>query len=225
MTTAPRRPAARFLVLAWGTILGLIPLGSAVRADSMSSMSMATSTSTSTSTSAARSFGYSAVGTLGDAGRIGPSVVALNSESDVMVASPGQFRLGAFQVPRLSGKRSTSYNNTPFQFSLFAADDAEPIVLKGALNGNISNDGNSNVVAKFENPSSINRTINGMATTIKLTQTEYAIATNGSTSIDASFEFSPIPTPTPEPSAAAILLVAAAGWGWKRRFGRNRKSS
>lgn len=179
---------------------------------------------------------YKTSGTIDtDTGVSGPTdVVAINFKSvdDGRFYDASAFSLGEFVVAALPQGVVTTYENTPFKISYFATKingeapdhNETPITFSGVLNGIVSGESFSNVVATFNPVTSEEfrtgeylNTISILSPTVSLVP---STTLDGRTTAQAQLTatLSPMPPPIPEPSTWAIFTVAIAGLGIHRRL-------
>jgi len=165
----------------------------------------------------------------GTTGVTGTNAITYSAINDASVDTTSNLPLGAFQVAALGPNQSTIYNNTPFSFTLIPAGyngaplaDFSPLTVTGVLNGTLSGDSKSNVIATF-NPipsdtfklGDATSTLAGLPNQILLvpasaggtTTLEGAIATVGTVNPQA---------PVPEPSTIALFLSTVGGLALRR---------
>jgi hypothetical protein len=206
--------------------LGLFALtGSGVKADGIQ-----------TSTSGILTYSTSGF-VIGTQGVTGTNVITYGAINGATVNTDSNLPLGEFQVAPLGASQSTTYVNTPFQFTLIpSAYNGSPIsdasalsgqmalTVKGVLNGTETGNSQSNLIATI-NPISSQTFLLGSATSTLaglpsevllvpssaggITTLEGAINTVGSVN-------PPPPVPAPEPSTIALFLSTVGGLALRR---------
>jgi hypothetical protein len=187
--------------------------------------------STSASAKADGILTYSTSGFVsGTSGVTGTNAITYESITNASVDTTSNLPLGAFQVAKLTGDNTaTTYNNTPFSFTVLpsayngtALTDFTPLTVTGVLNGTLTGDSKSNVIATL-NPipsdtftlGDATSTLTGLPNQLLLvpasaggtTTLEGAIATVGSVNPQA---------PVPEPSTIALFLSTVGGLAVRR---------
>jgi len=177
---------------------------------------------------------YSTSGTIGLTGIDGPNVISFNSVAESSYDAPSNFSLGDFLVAPLAPAVQVTYTDTPFAITYLTNSidgtppepNETPISITGVLNGSVTGDGRSSVVATF-NPVSIadvDADANGLLRTgdwynsltiLDATVSLVPSTTNGGrTTAQARNEVTPV---VPEPTTIALFLTAIAGAGLRQR--------
>ncbi|MFM1801751.1 MAG: hypothetical protein RJA81_1103 [Planctomycetota bacterium] len=111
------------------------------------------------SMSSVPSLGFTTSGQIGSEGITGINALSFKSQNDPVWGTTGTRYLGQFLVAPLPNGVTTSYNNTPFSVSILPLGlqvndiwytNTEPIVLKGRLNGTVTGNTYSSLVATFD---------------------------------------------------------------------------
>ncbi len=178
---------------------------------------------------------YSTSGQVGTTGVTGTPVISFGSilsTSNTSFNAPSAFSLGDFQVAPLTGTTSTTYNNTPFSISYIVSNEdgatATPVQITGVLNGTVTGNDQSTVVAKFDPISNPNFVTGSFNNTLSIFDNPLSLVPStthdGQTTAQAFLSTSPSTTPppsggqneVPEPTSIALFITAIGGLGWKR---------
>jgi hypothetical protein len=166
----------------------------------------------------------------GTSGVTGTNAITYESITNATVDTTSNLPLGAFQVAKLTGDTtSTTYNNTPFSFTVLPSEyngaplsDFTPLTVTGVLNGTLTGDSKSNVIATINPIPSDTFQLGGATSTLAglpnqlllvpasaggTTTLEGAIATVGTVNPQA---------PVPEPSTVALFLSTVGGLALRR---------
>jgi hypothetical protein len=167
----------------------------------------------------------------GTSGVTGTNAITYESITNATVDTTSNLPLGAFQVAKLTGdSTTTTYKDTPFSFTVLPSafngttlSDFTPLTVTGVLNGTLSGDSKSNVIATI-NPipsdtfklGDATSTLAGLPNQLLLvpasaggtTTLEGAIATVGSVNNPQA--------PVPEPSTIALFLSTVGGLALRR---------
>jgi hypothetical protein len=189
--------------------LGLLAAGTAAQADPIVS--------------------YTTSGQVESAGVTGKPVISFNSVvSNQSFNSPSSFSLGDFTEAALPTGQSTTYTNTPFSVTLLVNGvngntpnpNQTPIQVTGVLNGTITGNDQSTVVARFDpiaNPTFLTGTYSN---TLSIFDNPLSLVpsttNNGLTTAQAYLTSTGATVNTPEPSSVALFLTVLGGLGWKR---------
>ncbi|MFO0952156.1 MAG: PEP-CTERM sorting domain-containing protein [Isosphaeraceae bacterium] len=187
---------------------------------------------------------YNTVGsTIDDSGT---SVISFSPLTGSSFLSPSTLSFGKFVVSSLDAGQSKTYDNTPFHIKLTstaldgAAPDPNgtPITISGKLNGTITGNSQSDVMATFDAPSVSFRT-GAYDNTLTLPTGPFSLvpstSNNGETTLQAFLKSTQIVTPPPQsggggpdaspvPEPSTVLLFAAtiAGLTVRHRMLRRR---
>ena len=165
----------------------------------------------------------------GTQGITGTNVITYGAINGATVNTDSNLPLGEFQVAPLGASQSTTYDNTPFSFTLIPSayngsplSDFSPLTVTGVLNGTETGNSQSNVIATI-NPipndtfqlGSATSTLAGLPSEVLLvpnsaggiTTLEGAINTVGTVNPQA---------PVPEPSTIALFLSTVGGLALRR---------
>ena len=168
----------------------------------------------------------------GTSGVTGTNVISYGAIGVATVNTDSNLPLGEFQVAPLGANQSTTYNNTPFSFTLIPSayngaplsepSNFSPLTVTGVLNGTETGDSQSNVIATFDpikndtfQLGSATSTLAGLPSQVLLvphsaggvTTLEGAINTVGTVNPTA---------PVPEPSTIALFLSTVGGLALRR---------
>ncbi len=180
--------------------------------------------------------GYSTAGSI-DASSPGDGVTGANVISFIPIKSAdvdanSNISLGFFQVAAQAAGQSTTYTNTPFSITYVPSSiDATPvnssISITGVLNGTVTGDNFSTVVATL-NPLT-NGSIqvvdgkNTVTSTLSIPLGSQllvpSLTGNGETTVEGLITTSGVPikeTPAPEPSTIALFLSTVGGLGLRK---------
>ena len=175
---------------------------------------------------------YSTSDTIYGGGITGDNVLTFNPVSSGSFAGPSSIGLGAFVMSTLPDGVSTTYNNTAFSITFQPKDGngmtvGSPATITGTLNGTITGNDSSTVVATF-NPTSLLPTVagGGLSTFSALDSPLHLVpaSAGGLTTVQAQF-IPTNPVPAPEPTTLAILATSLVGVGLRRKLRSGRKSS
>jgi len=165
----------------------------------------------------------------GTSGVTGTNVITYESITNASVDTSSNLQLGSFQVAAVTPDATTTYNNTPFSFTVLPSaynsdplPNFTPLTITGVLNGSVS-DNQSSVIAKLDpipnntfQLGDATSTLAGLPSTLLLvpsssaggtTTIEGAINTAGSVNPQA---------PVPEPSTIALFLSTVGGLALRR---------
>jgi hypothetical protein len=184
--------------------------------------------------------GYSTAGSI-DASSPGDGVTGANVISFIPIKSAdvdanSNISLGFFQVAAQAAGQSTTYDNTPFSITYVPSSiDATPvnssISITGVLNGTVTGDNFSTVVATL-NPltngsfQTADGTTNSLVTsTLSIPASQGSqllvpsLTGNGETTVEGLVTTTGTPaneTPAPEPSTIALFLSTVGGLGLRK---------
>ncbi|MDR3634413.1 MAG: PEP-CTERM sorting domain-containing protein [Isosphaeraceae bacterium] len=178
---------------------------------------------------------YTTSGQVQSTGVTGTPVISFNSVvTGQSFSSPSSFSLGDFTVAALPTGQSTTYTNTPFSVTFLVnqingsnpSPNQTPIQVTGVLNGTISGNDQSTVVAKFDPIAKPTFLTGSYSNTLSIFDNPLSLVpsttNNGLTTAQAYLSNTPV-NPVPEPTSVALFLTAIGGLGWKRF--RNRKAA
>ena len=194
---------------------------------------MGTTTTTTTATpSVPSTMTYSTSGSIGMTGVNGPNVISFIPEASGSFTTPSAFSLGTFVVGYLPPGVTTSYNNTPFSITYTATSvngstptlNQTPTTITGFLNGSVTGNSQSDVVATFNPVSGGNFLTGSYINSLSVLDPQESLVpsttNNGQTTTQAHLTVSP-GAPIPEPTTIALFTTAIVGVGLRHRFRRN----
>jgi hypothetical protein len=169
----------------------------------------------------------------GTSGVTGTNAITYESITNATVDTTSNLPLGQFQVASLAANQSVSYNNTPFSFTLLpSAYNGVPIssstnptnpTVSGFLNGTLSGNSQSSVIATFTTPimndifplGGATSTLAGLPNEVLLVPASAGGTTTLEGAINTVGTVNP-PTPAPEPSTIALFLSTVGGLALRR---------
>ena len=184
---------------------------------------------------------YSTSGTIGTSGIMGTPIVNFQGVENGSLTTGTPFSLGQFTLDATQSGGTTAYHNTPFsiQFEVHGnggqspQTNETPITLTGALNGTISNSGQSDlnlniilpIIPEFEPPAPFISTSFNTGTVLNTLKFDnwgaFALFQNpnenGTTTIQAQLDVTPVPVPEPSTLIVFGILLASAGLSRKRK--------
>jgi hypothetical protein len=183
--------------------------------------------------SAVQSYNYSTSASLGDISNGPITLTGMSSYGGNQLSTPGAFVLGDFTTNPLPSTATLTYSHTPFTIDLrlspagsssyYFGTPSYDYILKGELNGSITN-GSSSMVASITSVSGSGSGPPFPIEDLKVSLPQGIAAPNGYNSGHTSLiaqvlvAGDPLPTPAPEPTSVAAFAVALAGWGLRRRL-------
>lgn len=167
------------------------------------------------------SYGFTTSGQIGSEGISGINALSYRSQTDPIWGTTGTRYLGQFLVAPLPNGVTTTYKDTPFSISILPAglqvndtwytQNLQPIVLKGTLNGSMTGNNYSNVVATFDPVDPwvdiVQGGIPGYQTFLSGVG-PFVVNPGGTTDVSMNWLLVANPVPVPEPST---LVVIASG--------------
>jgi hypothetical protein len=173
---------------------------------------------------------YDTVGSsISNTGVVGTQVVSFVPTSGGSFLAPSFLSLGSFMAASQPAGQSTTYTNTPFSLK-FNADaingaavqpNETPITISGVLNGAMSGNNQSSVVATFN---SIDKpTFKTGLYSNSLTPPSSALnivpstTNNGLSTVQAALASTATGVPVPEPATMLIFGASIVGLGLRRR--------
>jgi hypothetical protein len=203
--------------------------------------------SASTGTKADSILGYGTAGSIdassANDGVTGANVISFIPIKSAQVDASSNISLGFFQVAGQADGQSTTYNNTPFSITYVPASIdgiavKSTISITGVLNGTVTGDNFSTVVATF-NPltnGSFQATdgSNTVTSTLSIPVSlgsqllVPSLTGNGETTVEGLITTTGTPnneTPAPEPSTIALFLSTVGGLGLRKYVLARRQQS
>jgi hypothetical protein len=165
----------------------------------------------------------------GTSGVTGTNVISYGAIGVATVNTGSNLALGEFQVAPLTGTQSTTYDNTPFSFTLIPSayngaplSDFSPLTVTGVLNGTETGNSQSNVIATI-NPiandtfqlGSATSTLAGLPSQVLLVPNSAGGVTTLEGAINTVGTVNPT-APVPEPSTIALFLSTVGGLALRR---------
>jgi hypothetical protein len=191
------------------------------------------------------SYGYTSYGEIANQTGVTPiSFTGVNGTQTL--TTPGTFTVGTFDTLNILPTTATlTYNNTPYTIDLNVTSGTGTgvytYVISGNLNGSISGDGTSNMVATVSSiTGQSNSSSAGMTTPpfpvsdIQINVPQGINAPNMNTNSDGYTTLygqvvtgsgPGLPSPAPEPASIAIFAVGLVGWGLRRRMIRSKSQT
>lgn len=162
----------------------------------------------------------------------GLNVISFNAVAGGQYESPSSVSLGEFVVNPLPTGASVKFENTPFEIMFQTTKvngdipevNETPLKFVGKLNGELTGNTKSSVVATFDpvQPDPTFRTGDFMNTlTVPSSFLLVPSSTNGGrTTVQSTITstYYPLPTPAPEPTTIAVFVMAGVGLGLRRRL-------
>jgi hypothetical protein len=164
----------------------------------------------------------------GTSGITGTNAITYESVTNAMVDSTSNLPLGEFQVAKLTANQTTTYNNTPFSFTIIPSaynsapiGNFTPLTVTGVLNGTLTGDSQSSVVAKVNPIANDTFTLGGATSTLAGLPSEVLLvpaSAGGTTTLEGAINTvgTVNPAPAPEPSTIALFLSTVGGLALRR---------
>jgi hypothetical protein len=174
---------------------------------------------------------YDTVGSsISNTGVVGTQVVSFVPTSGGSFLAPSSLSLGSFQAASQPAGSSTKYTNTPFSIK-FNADalngsqfqpNETPVTISGVLNGTLSGNNQSSVVATFNSIDKPNFQTglysNSLAPPGSALNIVPSTTNNGLSTVQVMLASTATGSPVPEPSTILIFGASIVGIGlWGRR--------
>ena len=173
---------------------------------------------------------YDTVGsTISNVGVTGTPVISFTPTSGGSFLAPSSLSLGSFVAAADPSGQSTTYANTPFNIT-FNADslnggavqpNGTPVTLSGLLNGTISGNNQSSVVASFNGFNTPTFSTGLYSNTLTAPSSALSIvpstSNGGVSTLQVSLNSTATAIPLPEPSTFVVFGAAILGLGLSRR--------
>jgi hypothetical protein len=158
------------------------------------------------------------------------NAITYGSVNNASVDAVSNLPLGEFQVAPLAANMTTTYNNTPFSFTLIpsayngaALSNFTPLTITGMLNGTLTGGSQSSVIATISSISNNTFQLGGATSTLAGLPNQVLLVPNsagGVTTLEAAINtvgtVGPSQAPVPEPSTIALFLTTVGGLALRR---------
>ena len=165
----------------------------------------------------------------GQTGVTGPGAITYESITNAAVDTTSNLPLGQFQVAALGAGQKAVYDNTPFSFTVLPADyngtplaNFTPLTVTGVLNGTLSGNSKSNVIATINPIANNTFELGGATSTLAGLPNKLLLvpaSAGGTTTLEAAISTAGLinpQAPVPEPSTIALFLSTVGGLALRR---------
>ena len=165
----------------------------------------------------------------GTQGVTGTNVITYGAVNGATVDTNSNLPLGEFQVAPLGANQMTTYDNTPFSFTLIPSayngaplSDFSPLTVTGVLNGTEAGNSQSSVIATINPIPNDTFQLGSATSTLAGLPSEVLLVPNsagGITTLEGAINTVGVVNPTapvPEPSTIALFLSTVGGLALRR---------